>query len=455
VISAARRIAFETLRRVAAEGAYASDLLHVELGGHLKSEDAALATELTMGVLRWQGLLDFLLDRLLQKPITRLDLPVALALRIGLYQLRFLGRIPARAAVNESVEVVKHARKASAAALVNAVLRRAANESHKSAESFLPSALALAERLTILHSHPQWMVERWLARYGETRTIALLQANNRAPRLCVAVHEPQRRDEVARELKADGFQIEDGQLLAEAFSVSGGNIARSAAFRTGKISVQDEASQAIPFLLDVPAGGRVLDLCAAPGGKTARLAQAAGKAGRVVATDFRAHRVRSMHEQFRRLGLQNVLVAELDAARALPFGIEFDRILVDAPCSGTGTLSRHPEIRWRLQPQRMEEFHRLQAAILRSAIANLAPGGKLVYSTCSLEREENEGVVEQALAQSSSPRRVSSSETMRILQPRLASGIAASDLLDELGQFHTFPGEQRTDGFFAAILEKN
>ncbi len=455
MISAARRIALETLRRVAVEGAYASDVLHAELGAHLKPEDAALATELTMGVLRWQGLLDFLLERLLKKPLTRLDLPVALALRIGLYQLRFLHRIPARAAVNESVELVKQARKASAAALLNAVLRRAANEAHQSAESLLPSGLPVAERLTILHSHPQWMVERWLARFGEARTVALLQANNRPPRLCLAVHEPQRRDEIARELKSDGFHVENGQLLAAAFSVSGGSIARSKAFHSGQISVQDEASQAIPILLDVPAGDRVLDLCAAPGGKTAQLAHAAGQTGRVVATDFHAHRVRAMRQQFERLGVYNVLLAELDAATALPFGVEFNRILVDAPCSGTGTLSRHPEIRWRLQPERMPEFHRLQAAILRSAIANLAPGGKLVYSTCSLEREENEDVVEQALAQSSSPRRVSASETMQILQPRLAAGITASDLLDELGQFHTFPGEQKTDGFFAAILEKH
>src|SRR5271169_5181464 len=169
MISPARKLAFEVLRRVEAEGAYASDVLHAELGSGVKPEDAALATELAMGVLRWRGLLDFLIERLTKKPAARLDLAVALALRIGLYQLRFLQRIPASAAVNESVELVKRARKTSAATLVNAVLRRAANEARVPAEKFVPRATPLVERLSILHSHPTWLVERWLARLGEAQ----------------------------------------------------------------------------------------------------------------------------------------------------------------------------------------------------------------------------------------------------------------------------------------------
>src|SRR5580700_6087084 len=181
-ISPARTIAFEVLRRVEAEGAYASDVLHAELGSRVTPENAALATEITFGVLRWRRLLDFLLDRQLKKPVAQLDLPVALALRMGLYQLRFLERVPARAAVNESVELVKQARKTSAATLVNAVLRRAAGEAATSAEEFLPPDIAGAERLGILHSQPTWMVERWLERFGEEPTVALLEGDNRAPR---------------------------------------------------------------------------------------------------------------------------------------------------------------------------------------------------------------------------------------------------------------------------------
>src|SRR5271170_4634296 len=195
-ISAARRIAFEVLRRVEAEGAYASDVLHAELGANVKPVDAALATELTLGVLRQRRLLDFLLERQLKKPVAKLDLPVAIALRMGAYQLRFLEKIPARAAVNESVELVKRARKASAAPLVNAVLRRIAEDAKSSTVKLLPGNIPMAERLAVLHSHPTWIVERWLSRLGEPRTIALLEADNRAPRLSCALNDSDRPDEI-------------------------------------------------------------------------------------------------------------------------------------------------------------------------------------------------------------------------------------------------------------------
>lgn len=454
VISAARKIAFETLRRVEAEGAYATDVLHSELDASISVADAALATELTLGVLRWRGLLDFLLERLLKKPVARLDLPVALALRIGLYQLRFLERIPARAAVNESVEMVKLARKTSAASLVNAVLRKAAAESAEPAEKFLPPGLPPAIRLSILHSHPVWLVERWLANFGEARTVALLEANNRAPRLSISLSDASQRDEIARELVDAGLQIEPGKLLNSAFAVKGGSVIRTTAFRDGRISIQDEASQAIPFLLDVHAGDRVLDLCAAPGGKTPTLARAAGPRAIVLASDLHAHRLHAMRTQFARLGLGNIAFAQLDAVEDLPFSARFDRILVDAPCSGTGTLARHPEIRWRLRPEQIGEFHGLQVKILRNATAELAPGGRLVYSTCSLEPEENEAVVAEVLAHDSSLKRVPASDAERILQPRLAPGVAAPSFFNEDAQFHTFPGNLPIDGFFAAILAK-
>ncbi|HKN60256.1 MAG TPA: 16S rRNA (cytosine(967)-C(5))-methyltransferase RsmB, partial [Candidatus Acidoferrales bacterium] len=394
-ISPARTIAFDALRRVEAEGAYASDILHTELGAGVKPEDAALSTEITLGVLRWRRLLDFLLERLLKKSVAKLDLPVALALRLGLYQLRFLQRIPARAAVNESVELVKRARKASAATLVNAVLRRAATEAKDPAEEFVPPSIPATERIAILHSHPTWLVERWLAQFGEPRTIALLEANNRAPRLTCSVHDATHRDEVLDELAKSGLRVEPGQLLKTAFAVSGGSPIRTAAFRRGAISIQDEASQAVPLLLAVQPGQRVLDLCAAPGGKTPPLVRAAGENGLVIAADRHAHRLRAMRAQFERLHLcatAPVQLVELDAQKPLPFLAKFDRILVDAPCSGTGTLARHPEIRWRLKPEQLAELHGLQVAILTSALATLAPGGRVVYSTCSLEPEENEDV---------------------------------------------------------------
>ncbi|MGH9714259.1 MAG: 16S rRNA (cytosine(967)-C(5))-methyltransferase RsmB [Candidatus Acidiferrales bacterium] len=454
-VSAARRIAVDVLRRVEAEGAYASDILHAELGAGVEAEDAALATELTLGVLRWRRLLDFLLERQLKNPVARLDLAVALALRMGLYQLRFLARVPARAAVNESVELVKRAKKTSAATLVNAVLRRMTEEAKQPADSLLPADVSRAERLGILHSHPTWLVERWLARWGEARTVALLEANNRAPRLSCALHDPTRQNEIFAALGKNGLRVEPGRLLRSAFAVSAASPARTEAFRKGWISIQDEASQAIPLLLDVRAGDRVLDLCAAPGGKTPPLVRAAGEKGVVVAADRHAHRLRAMREQFKRLGLSKVGLVEMDATKPFPFKDEFQRILVDAPCSGTGTLARHPEIRWRLKTEQLIELHDLQVAMLANAAAQLASGGRLVYSTCSMEPEENEGVVAEVLTRDSSLRQVAGHEAARALDALLAPGIAATDLFDSAGHFRTFPGEQPTDGFFAAVLAKH
>jgi 16S rRNA (cytosine967-C5)-methyltransferase len=457
-VTPARQIAFDVLHSVEAEGAYASDLLHAKLDAgaaqKLKPADAALATELTMGVLRWRRLLDFLIERLTKKPVERLDLPVAIALRMGAYQLRFLAKIPARAAVNESVEMVKRARKSSAASLVNAVLRKIAAGAETPAETLLPAGIAPAERLAILHSHPTWMVERWLARLGEADTIALLEANNRTPRLACAVHSPGARAEILRSLESAGMHVEDGTLLKTAFAVSGGSPARSQAFRSGQISIQDEASQAIPRLLGVRAGDRVLDLCAAPGGKTAALARAAGNNGKVIAADLHAHRVRAMDAQCKRLGLQNVQLVELDATQPLPLPGEFDRILVDAPCSGTGTLARHPEIRWRLQPEKLSESQHLQSQILANGLAKLSAGGRLVYSTCSIEPEENEHVIAKSLARTPSVRAIPPAEAQQTLAPHLAPGINPSSFFAPDGFFRTSPATHRTDGFFAALIEK-
>jgi 16S rRNA (cytosine967-C5)-methyltransferase len=461
-ISPARTVAFEVLLRAESEGAYASDVLHAELGARVASDNAALATEITFGVLRWRRLLDFLLDRHLKKATAQLDLPVALALRMGLYQLRFLERVPARAAVNESVELVKRARKASAASLVNAVLRRTSAEGSEwpagaateSVERLVPAKVHLADRLGILHSHPTWLVEHWLQNFGESPTLALLKANNRTPNLSCALHDPAQREEVFAALKRAGLHVEPGQLLSAAFASSGGSPARTESFRRGSISIQDEASQAIPLLLGVKSGDVIFDLCAAPGGKTPPLVRASGPSGLVVAADRHAHRLRAMRNQFERLGLDGVQIVELDAASELPFGRQFDRILVDAPCSGTGTLARHPEIRWRLRPEQLSEFHQLQVGILASAIKQLAPGGRLVYSTCSMEPEENEDVIAEVLAGAPSIKRVSQNAVAKSLAPHLVPKIEPEDLVDANGQFRTSPAAQHTDGFFAAIVEK-
>jgi 16S rRNA (cytosine967-C5)-methyltransferase len=452
--SVSRRIAFEILERVESQQAYASDLLHAKLAHAVSRADAALATELTLGVLRWQGLLDFLLQRHLDRPVARLDPQVLLALRIGLYQMRFLDRIPARAAVSESVELTKGARKRSAAPLVNAVLRRVAPEAAMAASqlpALLPAAASPAERLAILYSHPAWMVGRWLAHFGSERTTALLQANNRAPRLCCALAVPAEKDQVTASLRREGFEVAPGRWLEAAISISDGNSAEAEALRAGSIWLQDEASQMIARLVDARAGQTVLDVCAAPGGKTAILARAAGPQGCVVAADRHEHRLRSARRQLARSHTPCVSWLALDAERPLPFASRFPRILLDAPCSGTGTLARNPEIRWRLQASDLKNAHQRQTALLQHALAQLEPGGRLVYATCSLEPEENEQAVRQAVSQTPGVR-IAAAAGPAALQPWLRAGLESSDLFDSEGFFRTFPPQSETDGFFAAIL---
>jgi 16S rRNA (cytosine967-C5)-methyltransferase len=452
-VSPARKIAFDILFRVETEGAFASDLLHAQLdrARELKPEDAALATELTLGVLRWQGLLDAIIQKYTGKPATRLDSEVLLALRLGLYQLRFLTRIPPRAAVNESVEMVKRAGKRSAAPLVNAVLRKAAETAQSPVEELLPPKASPANRLAVQFSHPEWLAERWIERHGEKQAVALLEANNRPPQLACGIHDPESANSEVDSLRAEGLTLEPGSWLRSAFTVRGGNPASTRAFREGRISIQDEASQMVALLLGVQPGHSVLDLCAAPGGKTATMARAAGPASLVVASDVHLHRLRAMRGNLERLGANNVQALALDAQRPLPFAVAFDRILVDAPCSGTGTLARNPEIRWRLRPEDLTQLHARQVALLRNALDSLKPGGRLVYATCSLEPEENENVVDNVLSER---REIRMADGRAALATHLNKEAAVERLFDSRGFFRTFPPEHHTDGFFAAVLER-
>lgn len=456
-ISQARTIAFDILHRVETQSAFADEVLRAELNDKVGPENAGLATELTLGVLRWQRLLDFLIDRNLSKATKTLDIEVRLALRLGIYQLCFLERVPAHAAVHESVELVKRARKKSAAPLVNAVLRKSAKEAKALSHSrdairpFLPKDLAVEEQLGILDSHPTWMVQRWLRSFGEDAARALLQANNTVPAVSCYVLDPQHQADYEKLLQKAGCAVEPGLLLRNARSLHGGNPSASEATQRGWVVIQDEASQAVAHLLAVESGNRVLDLCAAPGGKTILLASAAGAGGRVIASDVHIRRVRAMAERFEQAGVRNVESVVADGTKPLPFERPFDRILVDAPCSGTGTLARHPEIRWRLRLENLTGLHELQVRLLSNALTKLAPGGRLIYSTCSLEPEENEVVVNEVLG--------SGGRKFRVVAPREAlqravkDGVSVESLIGKDGFFRTSTAAHRTDGFFAAAIE--
>jgi 16S rRNA (cytosine967-C5)-methyltransferase len=457
-ISRARTVAFDVLLRVATQNAYADDVLRAELDDTMKAEDSGLATELALGVLRWQRLLDFVIDRHLKKPANTSDIEVRIALRLGAYQLLFLDRVPAHAAVHESVELVKRARKRSAATLVNAVLRKAANERlprnspADAALLLLPADLPLAERLGIQYSHPTWTVARWLRIFGEEQTRSLLQSNNRVPALSGFLLNREHSDDVDRSLQRAGCRIAPGRLLREAWFFEGGSPASSEAVRQGWVAIQDEASQAVAQLVGVCHGDSVLDLCAAPGGKTLLLARAARAEGCVIAADLHEHRVRAMQTRFEIAGIRNVKTMVLDGAQPLPFEYQFHRILVDVPCSGTGTLARHPEIRWKLTAGDLGDLHRRQARLLQNALAHLAPDGRLVYSTCSLEPEENESVVSEVLSAFGAKFKIVN--PLASIENFLQLSVQPASLVSSDGFFRTLPPEHGTDGFFAAVIER-
>ncbi len=459
-LTASRQIAFQILARVERAASYATELLNSSLTANLKDEDRGLVHELVFGVLRWQGQLDFLLEKIAAKSPAGLDWEVRLALRLGLYQILFLERIPKAAAVDQSVELVKFAHKRSAAGLVNAVLRKAGRRASagEPLEGFLPRELPLAERLAILHSHPRWLIEHWLVAFGSTRTESLLASNNQpAPMNCRLVTTRATREEIFALVARERIEWEESRWLKDAFATRRGNIQRSQAWQRGWLAIQDEASQMVALLLAPRPGNRVLDLCCAPGGKTAQLAALLDPRGNprtLFGADRRVHRLRRTRSLLHKVGVNSVPLVALGGSQPLPFGVKFDRILVDAPCSGTGTLARHPEIRWRLKREDLGDFHRRQVALLRNALGWLAPGGRLVYATCSLEQEENEGVVEEVLSGQADVRRLSAAEGSRALAPQLREAKLGEELFDPAGYFRTFPPEDHTDGFFAAILER-
>jgi 16S rRNA (cytosine967-C5)-methyltransferase len=437
----ARAAAFEILLRVERDNSYASELLHSDRNAKLSSPDHGLATELVMGVLRWRSVLDQRLAAASSQKIDRLDPEILIALRLGIYQLTFLSRVPARAAIFEAVELVKIARKRSAAPFVNAVLRKvAASQPNVVAEiQDAPDARTLA----VNSAHPDWLVARWTERYGLTAARQICAHDQTVPATAIHVQDSQTADELGQA----GIQLSPGLLLTSARRVRSGDVTKTRAYREGRASIQDEASQLVALL--VGRGEKILDCCAAPGSKTQLLARR-NPESTVLATDLHPHRARLLREL---TDSPNVRVLAADA-RHLPFNRGFDRILADVPCSGTGTLARNPEIKWRLTSDDFLDLQSRQIAILKSTLAHLAPGGRLVYSTCSLEREENEVVVETILAEAREFKLIDCRSHLAQLQ--LSAEIASMDLDSLLNgpYLRTLPGVHPCDGFFAAIIER-
>jgi 16S rRNA (cytosine967-C5)-methyltransferase len=389
-ISPARLAAFRILEQVEG-GGYSSVLLATE-EPRLQAADRALCHELVLGVLRRQLLLDRVVEHFSKRRVERLDQAVRIALRLGLYQLRFLTRIPSSAAVNESVNLVRMARLSSAAAFVNALLRRAVREPEYDRATEVSDPL---EKIAIETSHPVWLIERWAKSFGIDEAAAFAAANNLVPPTSFRVVSNRAEEsEVLSRLRAAGAVLESSPVADGAWRVDGATAALRELNAAGKIYLQDDASQLVAHAVDVKPGERVLDLCAAPGGKTTLMADRAGDQALIVAADRAAKRMATIVATMRLHELESIEPVLLDATEQLPFWKEsFDKVLVDAPCSGTGTLRRNPEIRWRLAPTDFAALAEKQKRILARAVEVLKPGGRLVYSTCSIEREENEEVV--------------------------------------------------------------
>ncbi len=436
--SPARAAAFDILLRVERESSYASELLHSNAYATLSTADHALATELVMGVLRWRSLLDEAIFRASSQK--KLDPEVVIALRLALYQFRYLDRIPQRAALHESVELVKRARKRSAAPFVNAVLRKLLQDPWSPVVSDLsPQSIAAA------YAHPLWLIERWSQQYGIAATEKICAHNQSIPPTTLRLRTPGAESALTKE----GISLLPGNLLSSARRVDAGDVAKTQSFRTGSVVIQDEASQLVATLVGRD-HEKILDCCAAPGGKTLAIADRNPDAA-ITAVEIHPHRARLMRKLIPANSRIRILTAD---ARHLPLTGRFDRILADVPCSGTGTLARNPEIKWRLRPGDLNKLHDRQLAILRSAITYLAPGGRLVYSTCSMEKEENEDVIDQVLKEDARLRLVDCGAEIDRLR---STGILLWPDPASLTQgpyLRTIPGIHPCDGFFAAILER-
>ena len=444
-VSPARAAAFDILLRVERESSFAAELLHSSIYRDLSTADHALTTELVMGVLRWRALLDEKISTESSQPVRKLDLEVLIALRLAIYQFGWLTRVPQRAALNESVELTKRARKRSAAPFVNAVLRKLSQQ---------PLCFPVSPMVKVLSpqgiaescAHPLWLIKRWSEQYGLDAAQKICGHNQSVPSTALRLRTPAAEEELTQE----GISVEPGRLLASSRRVISGDVPKTKSFRNRHVVIQDEASQLIAALIG-PGHERILDCCAAPGGKTLAIADQNAQAA-ITAVEIHPHRARLMQKLFPE-GSQQIQILTADAT-SLPLTQGFDCILADVPCSGTGTLGRNPEIKWRLQPSDLTELHARQLAILRSAVAHLQPAGRLIYSTCSLEKEENEEVVEEALRDNSNLCTVDCRQELDRLK---TAGVLIWPDVASLTRgvyLRTMPGIHPCDGFFAAIIER-
>lgn len=440
----ARQLAAEILTQVDSRQAYADILLDRTLKtAQLNELDRALLTELMYGALRWRGNLDARLSRHMRRSLAKTDALIRNLLRVTAYQIFFLDKIPDYAAVNEAVDLAKRARGAKSAGFVNGVLRNLLRR-----ESNPQRSHADEENSPEQLSHPQWLLDRWIDDLGASDARALMLANNQPAPLALRVNQLKcGRAELRAHLQENGVPARDSRWSPAGVVVeSSGNVEKLPGFRAGWFQVQGESAQLIGYLVGPEPGERILDACAAPGGKSCHIAELMKDRGSVIALDISTRGLERIRDNAARLGLHSICAARADVTKDLSaeFSQPYDRILVDSPCSGLGTLRAHPEIKWRRQASDIERLSQLQTKILERVARHLKPGGVLVFSTCTLTREENDGIIENFLAEH---KEFELHDAARYL-PESARHMVRG------GYFQALPQRDDTDGFFAARLRK-
>ena len=399
--TAARQMALKVLYAIDAEQAYTDVALRQALGrSSLERRDRAYITECVYGVARWQGRIDWLLQQVCRRPLEDLTPWIRNILRLGVYQCLWMQGTPARAAVYEAVELARRFGHGGTARLVNGVLRALLRQ-HDTYEP--PDAERCpAAHLAVTSSHPQWLVERWLERYGWARAKAICEANNRPAGITLRTHTLRiSRQALAARLRAEGVAAVAASALAPQALLAQGTsrLDHLPSYREGLFQAQDLGAMLVAPLCEAQPGHRVLDACAAPGGKTTHLAQLMQDTGRIVAMDAQSGRLRLLRQNAQRLQLTCIMPVAADASLPLPLEARFDRILIDAPCSGFGVLRRHPDIKWRKTAADPQRLQAVQVALINRLLPNLASEGILVYSVCSNEPEETHEVAQRVLQQ--------------------------------------------------------
>ncbi len=445
----AREVALDILVRVEQQGAYSNLLLNSSLQkSSLSREDTGLVTELVYGTISRTYTLDYVLGDFVSKGIAKLQPWVRNLLRLSLYQIMYLDRIPSHAAVNEAVNISKKRGHQGISGMVNGVLRSVlrAGELPK-----LSERLRVDERIAILHSHPLWMVQRWIAEYDADTAEAICAANNEPPAVSVRVNTTMiSRDALLHQMIEQGLQAAESKVSPFGIVVKGGgNLALSSWYRDGYLSIQDESSMLVAEAVAPEPGMRVLDCCAAPGGKSAHMGELMKDEGYIYANDLHLHKAKLVSDQAQRLGLACIVTGSADALE-LEQTLEpesFDRVLLDAPCSGLGVIRRKPDLKWRKQPEDVASVAKLQGELLQSVSKLLKPGGVLVYSTCTTEQAENKEIVAAFLKQN--PNFTSVTFASPLWERLEGTALAAGEGLQLLPQHYG------SDGFYIARLQRN